>query len=80
MKMKIHLAVVKEIEIDERIFNTLYNIHRDPNAMALVATYEEANERISEITGYPTADSVVNTDDTYIVGVYAEDGTLILEY
>ena len=68
MKIRVYTPYgLKEITTFERVFETLYNIHHNPEAAALAETYDEAERVLKELVGCS------------VRCAYAEDGTPILE-
>ena len=81
MKVKVNVAKTVEIEVNEKVFNDLYEIHKaDRNGVGTEEQYKEAMEKISEITGMPILPlGKEETNVEYIFAVYAEDDIPILE-
>lgn len=79
--MKIEVSVSRKmfLEVDDRIFHTLRDIHAtDPNAIATAEQYNEAIAIIEQMTGIPV-ESPATPEGEYIWGVYAMDGVPIFE-
>lgn len=79
MKIKVCVSYEQEYDIDNDVIDTLYNIHRDPDAIAPVETYVEAEKVVEMLTGLPVFGQIDNTKPS-IYAVYAEDNTPIFEY
>lgn len=84
MKVRVHVTKMYEIEVNEKVFEDLYEIHKaDANAVALDKMYYEGEKIIEKITGIPcipeydTEPQKPNVE--YFYGVYAEDDTPIIE-
>ena len=80
MKIKVHVAYVETYEVNDEVFQTLYNTHKnDPFDQAPAEVYEEAVKQIENLCGLPSWDETIQ-DEKHISGVYAEDGVAILEF
>ena len=80
MKVRIAISFEHEMEIDNPVFSQLAFIHRkNPKATAEDCMYDFAIKEIERITGIPFEDVGTQQTGPVIYGVYAEDGTAILE-
>lgn len=80
MKIKVHVAYAETYEVNDEVFQTLYNIHKnDPFDQAPAKVYEEAVKRVENLCGLPSWDENIQ-DEKCIIGVYAEDDVAILEF
>jgi hypothetical protein len=67
MKMRVYTPyALKEVTSFARVFETLYNIHKNPEAKALAETYDEAKRLLEELVGHE------------VRCAFAEDGTQII--
>lgn len=80
MKISIAISFEHEMEIDNPVFSQLAFIHRkSPEATADDSMYDFAMKEIERVTGIPFEDIGTKQAGPVICGVYAEDGTAILE-
>ena len=81
MKVKVNVTKTIEIDVNEKVFNDLYKIHKaDRNGTGTEKQYKEAMEKISEITEMPILPlGKEEPNIEYIFAVYAEDDIPILE-
>ena len=67
MKMRVYTPyALREVTSFARVFETLYNIHNNPEAEALAETYDEAKRLLEELVGCK------------VRCAFAEDGTQII--
>lgn len=80
MKISIAISFEHEMEIDNPVFSQLAFIHRkSPEVTADDSMYDFAMKEIERVTGIPFEDIGTKQAGPVICGVYAEDGTVILE-
>lgn len=83
MKVKVVITHTVEMDIDHPVFQEIANIHRaDPFAQADEVTCAIAERLVRQATGLPCCGDYPEAGEAVpgFYGVYADDGTAILEY
>lgn len=79
MKIEVIVSRTVAIEVNDRIFDTLYTIHKaSPNYTASAEQYEEAIALVEQALGIPAYDpNGINNE--VVCAAYALDGVPIFE-